>query len=83
MLLFRARALAKREPAAVMGRFGASVFMSILLISVFYQANEDSDSSGHHLPVPDKSQIQNLIGAMFLIMMFQFMVNTFSNVLVF
>lgn len=55
MLLFRARALAKREPAAVMGRFGASAFMSLLMISIYYQANDDSSSSGGHLPIPDMS----------------------------
>ena len=88
MLLFRGRALFTREPAAAAGRFGATIFMSILLICVYYKSNTEGVSSEvRKIPIPhpdiDMSQVQNYIGAMFLCIMFQFFVTTFSNVLVF
>lgn len=68
--------LAKRLPAAAIGRFAICTFFGLLIISIF--ANTVSQNA-----IPNKSEVQNTIGAMYLIIMMLFMVNTFSNLLIF
>lgn len=85
-LAFRNRLLARREPAAVIGRFGITAFFSILMLFIFWQTagNPISFTSG---PIPkpqvDTVMAQNTIGAMFMMSMMLFMSTLFANVLVF
>jgi hypothetical protein len=79
-LFWRMKTFAKRDRTVVKAKFGMTIFISALILFVFWRS---ANPNGMDPGIPNQSQVQNTIGAMFMMIMTQFMGNTFPNLLVF